>query len=412
MASRWTSAAQGQAVTYRFVVTVPGLYVFQEQSTADPPSIQIEGQGVDRSLDPTGTNDTQLVPGRVLAAIPKLRITDSALVRLFLRLGSDQTEIVLANGVGQGPALSLRLISFSGAAASTPVGGPCPGPCRPATRSQRPCRFLAGTASAVPCSLEPGAMVWQDRSPTVQAGGVSFLSLTTDLVGRPTGTTPYAEAFPSGSALPGRDFRRPAGFARGHRRGDSVPVERPAIRLDRLSGHDSGRVTRELAPTRQAWWSSTVRRESRRRDGCGNGPSGRRRIARSPGSCRGPSGDIEIPLSGPRNRTVDPRSQPCATGPQPGCGPGRRSRMTRRGESNALDPARVVAAGGHPFRGRHRPVLLAVHALVESEEAIGADGIEPRDGDGIGSAFVAGPRPSLERCQAARATIRPETDAL
>ncbi len=55
--------SQGQSITYRVVVTVPGQYIFQEQSSGDPPSVQITGPALDRPLSPTGTNDTLLSPG-------------------------------------------------------------------------------------------------------------------------------------------------------------------------------------------------------------------------------------------------------------------------------------------------------------------------------------------------------------
>jgi Bacterial Ig-like domain len=113
------SLSPGQSITYKVVVTVPGLYIFQEQSSGDPPSVQITGPALDRPLSPTGTNDTLLSPG-----IYSIQIEDPThvpvQVHLFVRLSSDQTELVLANGVGQGPALSLRLITFSEVTGTTP----------------------------------------------------------------------------------------------------------------------------------------------------------------------------------------------------------------------------------------------------------------------------------------------------
>ena len=104
--------SQGQSITYRVVVTVPGQYIFQEQSSGDPPSVQITGPALDRPLSPTGTNDTLLSPG-VYSIRFEAPTGGPVQVHLFFRLSSDQTEIVLANGVGQGPALSLRLITYS-----------------------------------------------------------------------------------------------------------------------------------------------------------------------------------------------------------------------------------------------------------------------------------------------------------
>jgi hypothetical protein len=131
----------GQSITYRVVVTVPGLYVFQEESSGDPPSVQIIGPGLDRPLSPMGTNDTLLSSG-----IYSIQFEDPThvpvQVHLFVRLSSDQTEIALANGVGQGPALSLRLITFSDVTASTP-----PDPATPTILGPLPMGSPAATAS-------------------------------------------------------------------------------------------------------------------------------------------------------------------------------------------------------------------------------------------------------------------------
>src|SRR5208282_2918414 len=113
------SGVLGQSITYRVVVTVPGQYIFQEQSSGDPPSVQITGPALDRPLSPTGTNDTLLSPG-VYSIQFEAPTGGPVQVQLFIRLSSDETEIVLANGVGQGPALSLRLITFSDVTGTSP----------------------------------------------------------------------------------------------------------------------------------------------------------------------------------------------------------------------------------------------------------------------------------------------------
>src|SRR5271157_1324723 len=120
----------GQSITYKFVVTVPGQYIFQEQSSGDPPSVQITGPALNRPLSPTGTNDTLLSPG-VYSIQFEAPTGGPVQVQLFVRLSSDETEIVLANGVGQGPALSLRLIAFSEDTSTSPpvaLAPPVPGP--------------------------------------------------------------------------------------------------------------------------------------------------------------------------------------------------------------------------------------------------------------------------------------------
>jgi hypothetical protein len=188
--------SQGQSITYRVVVTVPGLYIFQEQSSGDPPSVQITGPAVDQTLSPTGTNDTLLTPG-VYSIRFDSSTGDAGDTELFFRLSSDQTEIVLANGVGQGPALSLRLISYSEGTVTQPptitqqVFGPLP--------SAVPTPTPVGTNDASGGS-SPHAVSTDQRTlqrvpfPVTSAVTISFLSMGSDLVGRPTVPAPAPQS--------------------------------------------------------------------------------------------------------------------------------------------------------------------------------------------------------------------------
>ncbi len=178
----------GQSITYRLVVTVPGQYIFQEQPSGDPPAVQITGPALNRLLSPAGTNDTLLSPG-VYSLQFKAPTGKPVQVQLLIRLSSDQTEIVLANGVGQGPALSLRLISFADVtdtSAPLPTAPPVLGPfpiAVSAALALGTTDFLAG----VPAGPIPGdSQAWTGIPSTdTPAATTSYSGQGPDLVGRP-----------------------------------------------------------------------------------------------------------------------------------------------------------------------------------------------------------------------------------
>ncbi len=182
------SLSPGQSITYRVVVTVPGQYIFQEQSTGAPPSVQITGTALNRPLSPTGTNDTLLSPG-VYSIQFEAPAVGPVQVQLFIRLSSDETEIVLANGVGQGPALSLRLISFSDGTDTSPplpIALPILGPfpiALPAAIALGTTDFLAGSLAGPirgDSQARLGILITD-----IPAATTSYLGLGSDLVGRP-----------------------------------------------------------------------------------------------------------------------------------------------------------------------------------------------------------------------------------
>ena len=201
------SLSPGQSITYKFVVTVPGQYIFQEQSSGDPPSVQITGPALNRPLSPTGTNDTLLSPG-VYSIQFEAPTGGPVHVHLFVRLSSDQTEIVLANGVGQGPALSLRLIAFSEDTSTSPpvaLAPPVPGPfptALPAAIGLGTTDFLADS----PASPNRGGSQALQAIPITDtpAATTSYSGLGPGLVGRPSvaayGSEPSRPAFPAGPA--------------------------------------------------------------------------------------------------------------------------------------------------------------------------------------------------------------------
>src|SRR5271157_5920289 len=179
------SLSPGQSITYRVVVTVPGQYIFQEQSSGDPPSVQITGPALDRPLSPTGTNDTLLSPG-VYSIQFEAPTGGPVQVQLFVRLSSDETEIVLANGVGQGPALSLRLITFSDSLAGSPAS---------------PNRGDSQALRAIPIT-------------DTLAATTSYSGLGPGLVGRPS-VAAYGSETSRQEAVPGTDLGSFQGAVRG-----------------------------------------------------------------------------------------------------------------------------------------------------------------------------------------------------
>ncbi len=192
--------SEGQAARYRVVVSVPGLYKFEAQSSADPPSIQMIGPGLDRTLSLDGTNDTLLSPG-VYFIVFKVPTTGSLSVHSFLHIAADEIEIVLANGVGQGPALSLRLISVAALSPAPPPPSPTPVDPQVSPAPQpAPLPPVSATFFPAPLSRTDGGVLREESTgstrlasgpsiggmpSTAPAGAVSFLGPASDLVGRP-----------------------------------------------------------------------------------------------------------------------------------------------------------------------------------------------------------------------------------
>jgi hypothetical protein len=177
-----------QSITYSVVVTVPGQYIFQEQASGDPPSAQITGPGLDRPLAPSGTNDTLLAPGVYSIQLENATNTPDQ-DHLFVRLSSDQTELVLANGVGQGPALSLRLITFSevtSTSATVTVTPPALGPspmAHPGASASGTTDSIAGSKDG-PIHVDSQSLRGFPITDTL-AATTSYSGLGPGLIGRP-----------------------------------------------------------------------------------------------------------------------------------------------------------------------------------------------------------------------------------
>ncbi|QEH37668.1 hypothetical protein OJF2_62590 [Aquisphaera giovannonii] len=196
------SRAASQADSYRFVVTVPGLYVFRLGPGGGPAVVRLQGQGVNEDLSAADTNDTQLSPGVYTIRLQGPTAHSSGVTVTF-GLASDPFEVLLANGVGQGPGLSLRLIARTApedtpadtpAAPGLAVGlGPLPGPPDAGRIGPAP---LAGSS---PPPVEPRAVrsIPSQGSPSATT---TFIGAGGDLAGRPSLASPTPDASGQGAA--------------------------------------------------------------------------------------------------------------------------------------------------------------------------------------------------------------------
>jgi Bacterial pre-peptidase C-terminal domain len=106
----------GDSLAYRLVITFPSLYTFQTSFGGGRLVLEVNGPSGTVVRDPgrsgavSGTNDTMLAAG-----VYEVRITAVGdrkdVAKLVIASPSVPLESILANGLGQGPALSLRLIA-------------------------------------------------------------------------------------------------------------------------------------------------------------------------------------------------------------------------------------------------------------------------------------------------------------
>lgn len=253
--------AAGESIGYRLVITFPSLYTLQGRSSGGGLAISLSGPGWTLALDAGepdaigGTNDLQLQPGVYLLRLEATG-AEPVTARLLLKAPALPIEMFAANGIGQGPALSLRLISPR---VSSPPDIPVPTPSddRPASSpSSGPTRLLAepstvpsgvGGEMRGPSSAEhvpeprPVRRGVADRmagpSPIGAPRGVrsrSFLGLGGDYIGRPARGGPLAapalSASPAGATVSPADAVRPlqgigppSGSMVGHISGRSLP---------------------------------------------------------------------------------------------------------------------------------------------------------------------------------------------
>jgi hypothetical protein len=107
--------APGESVSCRVVITFDAIYTFQGRYSGGALAISRIGPEGASSLDPgapgaiSGTNDSELQPGLYLIQLRAIGAEPVA-AQFLLKAATLSQEQILLNGVGQGPALSLRLI--------------------------------------------------------------------------------------------------------------------------------------------------------------------------------------------------------------------------------------------------------------------------------------------------------------
>ncbi len=179
----------GQSAVIRFVVTASAVYSLIRHPGNDLASVVLLRPDGSYNLPPQVQSDVDLERGEYF-----LRFTnaggDTIHDALTLTLSKfRQGEIILSNGVGQTPALSLRLIEFSEPRSAPLPSEPTPivtGPLIPALLGL-PDR---GGSDPTPLKPEPtdgspSALGRGDQPTAVSTGGVSFIGWSTDLSGRP-----------------------------------------------------------------------------------------------------------------------------------------------------------------------------------------------------------------------------------
>jgi hypothetical protein len=137
----------GESVTYHLTVTMPGIYQFHLHFGDSVPMIQIVEGGWTRTLEPGGTNDTQLTRGEY-AILVQNPGTETVSGQLDYRGVLDLTDLFLSSGVGQGPGLSLRLISYADPVIPTPPTTPIGTPSSTDSQVPIPTTTPAGTPSS------------------------------------------------------------------------------------------------------------------------------------------------------------------------------------------------------------------------------------------------------------------------
>ncbi len=175
----------GQSATYRFVVTFPALYTFTPSYASGSLSLELDGPKGTIALDGglantvNGTNDENLVPG-VYELTLKANGPLPVAAHVVIQAPSVSWESILENGVGQGPALALRLIAPAGSASAVP---PLP-------------QIIPSSNADGPFALQPATIPTANGAGPVLTASVPagppnlisglFVTLGGTVVGRPT----------------------------------------------------------------------------------------------------------------------------------------------------------------------------------------------------------------------------------
>jgi len=179
----------GQSSQIRFVVTASGVYSLSRPPGNDLASVVLLRPGGSYALPQQSQNDVDLERGEYF-----LRFTNAgddpiheALTLALSKLRAG--EIILSNGVGQTPALSLRLNEFFGPQCAPLPFEPTPIATGPLIQGSSGAPDDRGSSLAPvrprPIDDPASAIARVDRPTMVASGGLSFIGWSTDLTGRP-----------------------------------------------------------------------------------------------------------------------------------------------------------------------------------------------------------------------------------
>jgi len=186
--TRYALLDPGESVTYRVVITVPGVYTLSGSASGGALAIAITGAQKSVTLgqgDLTEINP-KLIP--LSAGVSFIELTASGaqpvLAIWSLRIPSSSQDSLLENGVGQGRALNLRLIAPT-VLIPDPQTSPIESTLVPVapTRREPNAPATTGTASVVASS---------------SAGPSGFIDTLGDLVGRPNSAYNHVSAVGEG----------------------------------------------------------------------------------------------------------------------------------------------------------------------------------------------------------------------
>jgi hypothetical protein len=192
----------GTAVTYRFVVTVEGAYHFTTQFTGGALSLQLFGPGSLDSSDGWSPGIVQINKATLEPGVYFLQFINQGKSPLHLSwaiIQDTSLDSQLDNGIGQGPALNLRLVNPTSAALSIDTSSTTSGPAMPATSSVQFGPFNAFGSQIAATTATPSGEPASSNASVAPAG--LTLTLGNTLVGRPSTESGHVAAVgPSGPA--------------------------------------------------------------------------------------------------------------------------------------------------------------------------------------------------------------------
>jgi methionine-rich copper-binding protein CopC len=193
-----TTVAPGTAVTYRFVAEVEGNYSFSSQ-TSDPSAAggittQLLGSGGVLTLDSTSAQRF-LKPG--VYAVSFINHGDRSVLLSFVIKQHTSFELLLNNGVGQGPALNLRLVNPTSSPLSAATDQAGQGPQAISAPASSGAGGPAGPSGGTSFG-QAGARVAGPGFSSLTPGGTALTFTIGQPVGRPTSDSEHVTVATSG----------------------------------------------------------------------------------------------------------------------------------------------------------------------------------------------------------------------